>query len=223
MYERACGLAGWLWSQDASLCKDTLQRDTLQIAQRSPRISLPAASCARDPMLGGTVSPLLRALALAPRTQRPALSVVRHVSDITSSEIARRREEAKKSYDATAGKPSAICDPYDNKGEPLSESQCAEMLLTVGDAWTLLEDNSALVREIEVTNFMRGAKLLTTLAAVSFNDGHFPTLTLERRKGKGRRWQEVVHVKLQTVVLEGLSYRDFQLAVLMDVELARPV
>ena len=156
------------------------------------------------------MSPLLRALALAPRTQRPALSVVRHVSDITSSEIARRREEAKTSYDATAGKPSAICDPYDNKGEPLSESQCAEMLLTVGDAWTLLEDNSALVREIEVTNFMRGAKLLTTL-------------TLERRKGKGRRWQEVVHVKLQTVVLEGLSYRDFQLAVLMDVELARPV
>ena len=174
-------------------------------------------------MLRGTASPLLRALALAPRTQRPSLAVVRHVSDITSSEIARRREEAKKSYDATAGKPSAICDPYDNKGEPLSESQCAEMLLTVGDAWTLLEDNSALVREIEVTNFMRGAKLLTTLAAVSFNDGHFPTLTLERRNGKGRRWQEVVQVKLQTVVLEGLSYRDFQLAVLMDVELARPV
>ena len=174
-------------------------------------------------LLRRTASPLLRALALAPRTQRPSLVVVRHVSDITSSEIARRREEAKKSYDATAGKPSAICDPYDNKGEPLSGSQCAEMLLTVGDAWTLLEDNSALVREIEVTNFMRGAKLLTTLAAVSFNDGHFPTLTLERRKGKGRRWQEVVQVKLQTVVLEGLSFRDFQLAVLMDVELARPV
>ena len=64
--------------------------------------------------------------------------------------------------------------------------------------------------------------LLTTLAAVSFNDGHFPTLTLERRKGKGRRWQEVVQVKLQTTVLGGLSYRDFQLAVLMDIELARP-
>ena len=162
-------------------------------------------------------TPLLRALALAPRTQRPSLAAVRHVSDITSSEIARRR-----AYDATAGKPSAICDPYDNKGEPLSASQCAEMLPTVGDAWTLLDDNSALVREIEVANFMRGAKLLTTLAAVSFNDGHFPTLTLERRKGKGRRWQEVVQVKLQTTVLGGLSYRDFQLAVLMDIELARP-
>ena len=154
---------------------------------------------------------------MAPRTQRPSLAAVRHVSDITSSEIARRR-----AYDATAGKPSAICDPYDNKGEPLSASQCAEMLPTVGDAWTLLDDNSALVREIEVANFMRGAKLLTTLAAVSFNDGHFPTLTLERRKGKGRRWQEVVQVKLQTTVLGGLSYRDFQLAVLMDIELARP-
>ena len=176
-----------------------------------------ARAATREAMRRRAATPLLRALALAPRTQRPSLAAVRHVSDITSSEIARRR-----AYDATAGKPSAICDPYDNKGEPLSASQCAEMLPTVGDAWTLLDDNSALVREIEVTNFMRGAKLLTTLAAVSFNDGHFPTLTLERRKGKGRRWQEVVQVKLQTTVLGGLSYRDFQLAVLMDIELARP-
>ena len=176
-----------------------------------------ARAATREAMRRRAATPLLRALALAPRTQRPSLAAVRHVSDITSSEIARRR-----AYDATAGKPSAICDPYDNKGKPLSASQCAEMLPTVGDAWTLLDDNSALVREIEVTNFMRGAKLLTTLAAVSFNDGHFPTLTLERRKGKGRRWQEVVQVKLQTTVLGGLSYRDFQLAVLMDIELARP-
>ena len=164
--------------------------------------------------------PLLRAL--APRTSRPSIAIhARLISGTASREAAAPREGKKLSYDATAGKPTAICDPYDNKGLPLSESQCAKLRPTISDAWTLLENNTALVREIEVTNFMQGAKLLTTLAAVSFNDGHFPLLTLERRKGKGRRWQEMVVVKCQTVVLEGLSYRDFQLAMLMDVELER--
>ena len=124
-------------------------------------------------------------------------------------------------FDATASKPSAVCDPYDNKGQPLSESQCAELMPTVSNAWALTDDNSALVREIEVDGFMRGAKLLSTLAAVSFNDGHFPQLTLERRVGRRRRWQEFVVVRCQTVVLGGLSYRDFMLAMLMDEEIAR--
>ena len=85
----------------------------------------------------------------------------------------------------------------------------------------LADEGTALTREIEVDNFMRGAKLLTTLAAVAFNDGHFPQLTLERRIGRGRRWQEVVVVRCQTVVLGGLSYRDFLLALLMDAELEK--
>ena len=114
-----------------------------------------------------------------------------------------------------------MCDPYDNKGQPLSASQCAELLPTVSSEWTLTDDQSALVREIEVSGFMKGAKLLTTLAAVSFNDGHFPQLTLERRVGRRRRWQEFVVVRCQTVVLEGLSYRDFTLAMLMDAELSK--
>ena len=84
-----------------------------------------------------------------------------------------------------------------------------------------MDDNSALVREIEVDNYMKGAKLLTTLAAVAFNDGHFPLLSLERRVARRRRWQEYVVVRCQTVVLGGLSYRDFQLAMLMDVEMSK--
>ena len=39
---------------------------------------------------------------------------------------------------------------------------------------------------------------------------------------KRRRWQEVVVVKCRTAVLGGLSFRDFQLAVQIDLELARP-
>ena len=132
-----------------------------------------------------------------------------------------QHSSGRRQYDATATKPSAVCDPYENKGEPLSQSQCAEYLPSVSQAWKLAEDHSSLTREIEVGNFMKGAKLLTTLAAVSFNDGHFPHLALERRVGRGRRWQEFVVVKCQTVVLGGLSYRDFQLAILMDVELEK--
>lgn len=130
-------------------------------------------------------------------------------------------KEQKRTRDATAAKPSEVCDPYENKGKPLSASQCATYIKTVSDEWALTDDHSALVREIEVGNFMKGAKLLTTLAAVSFNDGHFPALTLERRVGRGRRWQEFVVIRCQTVVLGGLSFRDFQLALLIDVELEK--
>ena len=127
--------------------------------------------------------------------------------------------QKRRMYDATAGKPSEVCDPYENKGKPLSAAQCSQMLPTVSKSWALADDGATLVREIEVDNFMRGAKLLTSVAAVSFNEGHFPTLTLERRIGRGRRWQEVLVVKCHTAVLEGLSYQDFMLAMLIDVEL----
>ena len=139
-----------------------------------------------------------------------------------SGTAAKRTVERKPGeFDATAAKPTAVCDPYENGGKPLSESQCAALMPTVSDAWKLEDDTTALVREIEVANFMKGAKLLTTLAAVAFNDGHFPQLTLERRIGRKRRWQEFVVVRCQTVVLDGLSYRDFQLAMLMDAEMGK--
>ena len=138
-------------------------------------------------------------------------------ADDTAAQRTRRPGE----FDATAAKPSAVCDPFENKGQPLSAAQCAEYMPNVSDAWTLADDQSALVREIKVDNYMKGASVLTTLAAVAFNDGHFPLLTLERRIGRKRRWQEFVVVKCQTKVLGGLSFRDFQLAILMDVELGK--
>ena len=131
------------------------------------------------------------------------------------------REERKRGYDATATKPTAVCDPFENSGKPLSESQCEERLRTVSKEWALVDDCTALVREIEVKNFYEGARLLTTIAAVAFNDGHFPLLTLDRRVGRRRRWQDFVIVRCRTVVLGGLSYRDFMLAVLIDSELEK--
>ena len=132
-----------------------------------------------------------------------------------------KQPRAQGEFDATAAKPSKVCDPYENEGNPLSEAQCTSLMPTVSSEWALVDDNSALVREIEVDNYMKGAQLLTTLAAVAFNDGHFPLLSLERRVARRRRWQEYVVVRCQTVVLGGLSYRDFQLAMLMDVEMSK--
>ena len=129
------------------------------------------------------------------------------------------REEKKRQYDATAGKPTAVCDPYENNGQPLSESQCAELLPRVSDAWALEDGATVLVREIKVDNFFKGAKLLTTVAAVAFNEGHFPVLTLDRRVRRGRRWEELLVVRCKTAVLGGLSHRDFLLAMLIDAEL----
>ena len=69
-------------------------------------------------------------------------------------------------------------------------------MTNVSSAWTLADGESALIREIEVENYVQGASVLTTLAAVAFNDGHFPLLRLERRIGRKRRWQELVVVRL---------------------------
>ena len=178
---------------------------------------------ARHALARPSGAPRLAMRAVArPAALRLAGSHVRWCAASRGGVIGETKEEKKRRYDATAGKPTAVCDPYENEGKPLSAAQCAQMLPAVSDAWTLADDHSSLVREIEVDNFMKGAKLLTTLAAVSFNDGHYASLTLERRVGRGRRWQELVSVRCQTAVLGGLSFRDFQLAMLMDVELARP-
>ena len=159
-----------------------------------------------------------RAACWHPRLVGAGAPLARHARFLCASPSDGRKPRR----DATAAKPSAVCDPYDNKGEPLSEAQCAEYKAWISDAWSLSDDHTSLEREIEVDNFMRGAKLLTTIAAVAFNDGHFPLLTLDRRVGRGRMWQEVVKVQCRTVVLGGLSYRDFELALKIDLELERP-
>ena len=146
---------------------------------------------------------------------------VRAVSPLLSARKSLSSETTRGKYDATAGKPTNVCDPFENNGDPLTHVQCKQLLGTISAAWTLDSDSTALVREIEVDNFMRGAKLLTSLAAVAFNDGHFPSLTLDRRIGRGRRWQEFVSVRCQTTVLGGLSYRDFLLALQIDAELEK--
>lgn len=182
----------------------------------APRLRLATAGLARP-------NPA-RSLALAASrglpSQHPQATSARCLSS-SGDDTRATREERKRGYDATATKPTAVCDPFENSGKPLSESQCAERLRTIGKEWALVDECSALVREIEVKNFYEGARLLTTIAAVAFNDGHFPLLTLDRRVGRGRRWQDVVVIRCRTVVLGGLSYRDFLLAVLIDSELEK--
>ncbi|GMI51999.1 hypothetical protein TeGR_g1618 [Tetraparma gracilis] len=140
------------------------------------------------------------------------------------------REREEKGRDATAKKPSAVCDPYENGGKPLSYAQCEPLLPTLAPEWTLVGDDDAaatgpkkLVREIEVQGgYMEGAKLMTTLAAVALNNDHYYKVGMERRLGK-RKWSVVVKVECETAVLGGLSFQDFLVAGFVDTELERLV
>ena len=144
-----------------------------------------------------------------------------------------KEERTKKAApDVSARRPTKVCDPYENRGKPLSQAQCAPLLGTVSKEWSLETEQgsapadgdgafpAALVREIEVESFMDGSKLVTTLAATAFNNGHYPEILLERRLGK-KKWQEVVVVRCSTKVVRGLSFQDFLLATMMDTEIER--
>ena len=187
-------------------------RTVFSVTVAAPRLRLATAGLARHSLVAS------RGL---PSQPPPQTAFVRCLATSDADAEASRVERKRRGYDATATKPTAVCDPFENSGKPLSESQCAERLRAVSTEWRLADDCSALVREIEVKNFYEGARLLTTIAAVAFNDGHFPLLTLDRRVGRRRRWQDFVVIKCRTVVLGGLSYRDFLLAVLIDAEVAK--
>jgi len=122
--------------------------------------------------------------------------------------------------DATARRPTVVCDPYENNGKPLSRAQIEDMLPTISSSWTLADDALSLHLAIPVGSYLAGATLLKTVAAVSFNNNHYGTVSLERRLVK-KQWQDVLCIKLQTTVLSGLSFQDFLLATLIDSELAR--
>ena len=153
------------------------------------------------------------------RPTRPCCRAAPYAAALLCTSAGRRPPRGR--HDPTARRPTSVCDPYENNGKPLSQEQCAQLLPSVSDSWALVDDGTALMREIEVADFVQGSRLVSTLAAVAFNNNHYPVLTLERRLSERRRWQELVVVRCQTTVLGGLSYQDFTLAMLMDVELGR--
>jgi pterin-4a-carbinolamine dehydratase len=81
----------------------------------------------------------------------------------------------------------------------------------------------ALVREYHHRDYMGASTFISKIAAVGDLNNHFPTISLERKLiSREKRWEVTTTVRCHTVVLGGLSRNDFHVAMLIDVETARP-
>jgi len=133
---------------------------------------------------------------------------------------------SKRRVDPMARRPTVKCDPYGQGGKPMSSVEAEALLFTLHSDWTLLPLQSApdnkndkndapphsLERTFVHSDFLQGAALVQTLAAVAVVNNHFPArITLERRIVR-KQWQVVTRVHCHTVVLGGLSTHDFHLA-----------
>lgn len=135
--------------------------------------------------------------------------------------------------DPTAKRPTSVCDPYGQGGKPLDYEEAYRLLSTLDTGWNIETETSheendtsdnaiSIYREFYHSDFMRGSQFLSHVAAVGHMNNHFPHLTLERRLlKKEKAWCVVTTVKCTTPPLNGLSYNDFHVAMLIDVEVAR--
>lgn len=129
--------------------------------------------------------------------------------------------------DPLAKRPNAVCDPYGQGGQPLKEVDATRLLGTLENGWRMEQTGNlppiSLSREFCHPDYLSGAKFVHRMAAVAEINNHYPVISLERRLlSRQKAWQVVTTVKCRTEVLQGLSHNDFHVAMLMDVELARP-
>ena len=139
--------------------------------------------------------------------------------------------------DPTAKRPTSICDPYGQGGKPLDNQEVSSLLQTLDEGWIIERSEAnqhsnsessfkerpiSIYKEFYHDDFLAGSQFVSQIAAVGHNNNHFPHLTLERRlMKKEKAWKVVTTVKCMTPPLNGLSYNDFHIAMLIDVETAR--
>jgi len=133
----------------------------------------------------------------------------------------RRSGKVKRGGDVSAKKPTVVCDPYEQGGKALTPAQAANLLASLDEDWSLEGSNStSLVRTFEHPDFVTGSKFVQQVSFLAFNNDHYPKIRLFRKLGK-RKWQVFSCVELKTDVLDGLSFRDGELAMFLDVECGR--
>lgn len=131
--------------------------------------------------------------------------------------------------DPLARRPTRVCDPYGLGGKPLSiQDATFQLQSTLEDGWRLETDGttaestpSALVRDYHHIDYIQAAQFVRKMAAVAHNNNHYPSITIERRL-LSKAWQVTTTIQCRTQTLGGLSHSDFYIAMLMDVEVARP-
>lgn len=150
--------------------------------------------------------------------------------------------------DPTARRPTRVCDPYGQGGRPLEHSDAKGLLSTLDNGWFLIgsstenvkiEDSinsttkstaeilnripKSLTKEFFHPDFICGSKFISIVSAVAHNNNHYPKISLERRLMKREKaWRVVTKICCYTPTLGGLSFNDFHVAMLVDVEVARP-
>mmetsp|Transcript_11841 Transcript_11841/g.18331 ORF Transcript_11841/g.18331 Transcript_11841/m.18331 type:complete len:243 (+) Transcript_11841:200-928(+) len=145
--------------------------------------------------------------------------------------------------DPLARRPNKVCDPYGQGGKPMPLNDAQSLLTTtLEEGWKLQKVSShrnnrddveeenktngppeSLYREFYHFDFMQASKFISHIAAVAHNNNHYPSIHLERRlRSRKGAWQVVTTVKCRTPTLQGLSHHDFHIALMVDVEIARP-
>ena len=128
--------------------------------------------------------------------------------------------------DPTAKRPNRVCDPYGQSGEPMSKEDSTTQLSLLESGWIILSNSNdeplSIQREFCHINYVDGSRFITKVAAVAHNNNHYPSIKLERRlMKKEKAWRVVSIITCDTEVLGGLSFHDFHIAMLIDVEVNR--
>ena len=180
-----------------------------------------------------------------PSSPRHIIHPFSTITTTTSSTTANRKNHNHRK-DPTAKRPNRVCDPYGQNGQPMTKQEALNQLTILDPGWTLIyqdrepnkegntNDNNEsneteivhvpkyLQKEFHHLNYIDGSKFASVLAAVAHNNNHYPTIQLERRLlPKEKAWTVVTIITCHTTVLNGLSFHDFHIAMLMDVEVAR--
>jgi len=126
----------------------------------------------------------------------------------------------------------------------LSRIDATNQLLILDEGWVLEDDQSpagdededeeikheenyvlppqSLSKDYYHSNYIDASKFASVVAAVAHNNNHYPSIILERKLMKREKaWRVVTTVKCRTETLGGLSFNDFHVAMLIDVEAGR--
>ena len=123
--------------------------------------------------------------------------------------------------DPLAKRPNKVCDPYEQGGKPLAEPQVSRLLKTISRDWVVSSDFGTLTRSFDCgSRYLDSVSLLKSLSSVCYNNDHYPSLALSRTLNR-RSWSNSVVVTMRTELLGGLSYRDFEIAMYIDLEYER--
>jgi pterin-4a-carbinolamine dehydratase len=117
--------------------------------------------------------------------------------------------------------------PVWSGGKPLSLEVSKQLLLTLSGTWHLdcVSDGApkALVGKYKHQDYARASAFIAKIAAVGDLNNHYPEITLQRKLlSREKRWEVTSTISCSTVTLGGLSSNDFLVAMLIDVEAARP-